>query len=139
MSVKGSYRRSNSPHKFKKKDEEQILHFQRRFKQRTGTCCNVKELKNKIVNKELVLIGRQSKRVYMFEFFVENEKYILIYDSCRRNFVTILYFDKILLAENGIIFNEGEYLSINYKKHSVKKRIFIEKELNKILNVNEVM
>jgi len=139
MSAKGSYRKVDAQYKFKKKDEEQILHFQRRFKQRTGTCCNVKELKNKIVNKELVLIGRQSKRVYMFELFVEDKKYILIYDSCRRNLVTILYFDKILLAENGIIFNEGEYLSINYKKHSVKKRIFIEKELNKILNVNEVM
>jgi len=139
MSVKGSYRKVEAQYKFKKKDVEQILHFQRRFKQRTGICCNVKELKNKILNKELVLIGKQSTRVCMFELFVENKKYILIYDCYRKNPVTILYFDKALLANNGIIFNEGEYCFINDRKYNSEKRNFIRNEIYKILNVNEVM
>jgi adenine specific DNA methylase Mod len=53
-----------------------------------------------------------SKRVRLYEYIFNDEKYIIVYDSYRTNPVTILFWDNNFLKENSILYKNKKYYDI---------------------------
>ena len=76
------------------KDDAEILHFQKRCVERLGYVLTQKGLKDMMKNKEMPFLGRQSNRITMWKLTRRGTyPYVLVYDSLRHHFVTILTWD----------------------------------------------
>ena len=65
-------------------------HFQKRSLERVGVLLNEKELIQLIQHNKLEFVERQSNRVTIFRYSFMNSVYRLVYDSMRKQIITIL-------------------------------------------------
>ena len=80
--------------KKKTKKECQMAHFQKRCIQRIGRLLDRKEIIRQIQNNELEFIRRDSNRVSIFKYVVDNIPYKVVYDKLRKQVVTIYELDE---------------------------------------------
>jgi hypothetical protein len=77
------------------KKSNQKIHFKKRYLERTGQTCNntiMKEILEKINNHDLELVDKQSRRVLIFKYLVDEKEYVVIFDKIRNSLVTIISF-----------------------------------------------
>lgn len=76
------------------KKQAQVIHFQQRCIQRLGKLIDRKGLIRKIQNNELEFIQRDSNRVTIWKYTFEGTDYKVVYDSLRKQVVTIYELQK---------------------------------------------
>ena len=79
------------------KAENEVAHFQKRCIERVGYIISQRTLKEMLATNELKFIERQSKRITAFKLIRQtSDPFVVIYDSVRHKFVTILYWKEFM-------------------------------------------